>query len=293
MKQGRNVYQSPVLDAGFEYPAKTVKRFLDSGSSRCSTGYRYWTEDRNFYDPDIAAKEAAAAAGTFFDQRVSRLAEAQSYMDCPAISLWAVDADTLGRSWYEGMIFLKALVKKIGNRTASQDRPLPEDQAAPQSQQTPRFLTPLEYLTETPHTSFQVLEPDYSSSLRNGYGEELLDASNDWIYRHIFRFVQRMAEMTERFFSDTGLKERALNQAARELLLAQSTDLSKPLNPQYQGRLLSKEYAGKELEGVLRNFTTIYETLGNGHISTEWLTALERKHSLLPYINYRVFAKRQ
>jgi len=274
-EQGHGVYQSLVLDAGFEYPARTVKSFLDSGSSRCSTGYRYWTEGRNIYDPEAAAKEAAAAAKTFIDRRISKLEEAQSYMEYPAVSLWSVDADTLGRSWHEGMIFLKEMVREIARREA------------------PRFLTPLEYLTETPHTTFQGMEPDYSSALRNGYGEELLDASNDWIYRHIFRFVQRMSEMTGRFFADTGLKERALNQAARELLLAQSTDLSKPLNPQYQGRLLSREYAEKELEGALRNFTTIYETLGSGHISTEWLTALERKHSLLPFINYRVFGKRQ
>jgi 1,4-alpha-glucan branching enzyme len=269
-----------VLDAGFEYPAKTVKCFLDSGSSRCSSGYRYWTEDRNFYDPDLAAKEAEAAAVTFLDKRVSRLAEAQSYLEKPAVSLWAVDANNLGRSWREGMIFLKTLVKEIASREDSHNT------------KAPRLLTPLEYLTETPHTSFQVLEPDYSSSLLNGYGEELLDASNDWIYRHIFRFVQRMAEMTGRFFADTGLKERALNQAARELLLAQSTDLSRPLNPQSRGSLLSREYAEKELEGALRNFTTIYETLGSGHISTEWLTLLEKRHSLLPYINYRVFGKR-
>jgi len=272
--QGQGVYQSPVLDAGFELPAKAVKVFLGSGSSRLPTGYRYWTEDRKMYDPTAAAAAAAAAAGTFLDRQIVRLEEAQSYLEHPALSLWAVDANLLGRSWHEGMSFLEALVKEINRREA------------------PRFFTPLEYLTETHHTSFQALEPEYSSALKNGYGEVLLDASNDWIYRHIFRSVQRMAEMTERFSIDTGLKERALNQAARELLLAESAGLSKPLNPQYQSRLLSREYAEKELEGALRNFTTIYESLGSGHISTEWLTALEKRHFLLPYISHRVFGKK-
>ena len=120
----------------------------------------------------------------------------------------------------------------------------------------------------------------------------LLDASNDWIYRHIFRSIQRMIEMTERFSGDTGLMERALNQAARELLFAQSTDWSKALNPQYQGRI-NREHAKKELQGSLRNFITIYEALGSSHISTEWLTTAERKHGFLPLINHRVFGRKK
>lgn len=273
-EQGKNVYRSQVLDAGFELPVKAIKRFLGSGNCRRSTGYRYWTDDRKLYDFSAASAAASAAAVSFLNRRAALLEEAQTHIEHPAISLWAVDANCLGRSWHEGMVFLESLVKEIDRR------------------QAPRFLTPLEYLTETHHTSFQVVEPEYSSALHNGYGEVLLDASNDWIYRHIFRSIQRMTEMTEHFSSDSGLKERSLNQAARELLLAQSTDLSKTLNPQITKRLLGREFAEKELEGALRNFTTIYESLGSGHISTEWLTKLERKHALLPHINHRVFAKK-
>jgi 1,4-alpha-glucan branching enzyme len=101
-----------------------------------------------------------------------------------------------------------------------------------------------------------------------------------------------MIEMTERFSGDTGLKERALNQAARELLYAQSTEWAKALNPQYPSRV-GRDHARQEVEGALRNFTTIYEALGSSHISTEWLTALERKHSFLPFINHHVFGRKK
>jgi 1,4-alpha-glucan branching enzyme len=100
--------------------------------------------------------------------------------------------------------------------------------------------------------------------------------------------MERMTELAERFPDDTGLKERALNQAAREILLAQSSDW-----PSLLYRQESKEYARTQAENALRNFTTIYEALGSNYISTEWLTSLERRHNLFPNINYRVFRRKK
>jgi 1,4-alpha-glucan branching enzyme len=111
-----------------------------------------------------------------------------------------------------------------------------------------------------------------------------LDASNDWLYRHVLRSLDRMIELAERFPNDTGLKERALNQAAREILLTQCSDWPKMLYKQE-----NTAYARRQVEDALRNFTTIYEALGSNYISTEWLTSLERRHNLFPAINYRVF----
>ena len=279
---GADIYRS-CLDAGFEFSARALKQLMGSGNSRYSTGYRYWTnrskEKLQCYNPQAAAENAAEAAKSFFDLRSSRLEAAGQYLENP-VSVWAFDADSLFRFWYEGSFFLETLIKEIarGNTSAQSDA------------DGLRLCTPSTYLAGL-SGAFQVMEPGFSSSLSNGYAELLLDVSNDWIYRHLFRSIERMTEITRRFSDDTGLKERALNQAARELLFAQSTDWSKALNPQYQSRV-NKDYAEQELEGALRNFTTIYEALGKGHINTEWLTALERKHSFLPHINHRVFGQK-
>ncbi|MCL1814509.1 MAG: DUF1957 domain-containing protein [Treponema sp.] len=277
-----DVYRS-FLDAGFEFSVKQLKQFIGSENHRCSTGYRYWAgpckEKLQYYNPQAAAEAAKDAAKTFLDARTSRLEAAGQHLDNP-IGIWTFDADALLRFWHEGSIFLETLIKEIA-------RPSPSLSSSQAENTGLQLCTPADYLADF-SGPFQIMEPGFSSSLFNGYAELLLDSSNDWIYRHLFRSIDRMAEITERFSGDTGLKERALNQAARELLFAQSTDWSKALNPQYQGRV-SREYAEQELEGALRNFTTIYESLGSGHISTEWLTALERKHSFLPHINHRVF----
>jgi 1,4-alpha-glucan branching enzyme len=104
------------------------------------------------------------------------------------------------------------------------------------------------------------------------------------MYRHVARSLERMIELADRFPNESGIKERLLNQAAREILLVQTSDWAKML---YKKE--AAEYARAEIEMSLRNFTTIYEALASNYISTEWLTTLERRHNIFPHINYRVF----
>jgi 1,4-alpha-glucan branching enzyme len=137
-------------------------------------------------------------------------------------------------------------------------------------------------------SSFQTLTPEFSSWGNNGYAETWLDASNDWMYRHTMMAMDRMAELVDHFPNNTGLKERALNQAAREILLVTSSDWPKMLYKQE-----CVDYARCRIECSLRNFTTIYEALGSNYISTEWLTQLEKRHNIFPNINYRVFRRKR
>jgi 1,4-alpha-glucan branching enzyme len=223
-----------------------------------------------FYDPRRAAERAEQQALRFLAALRSRLAEAGRYMDESPVSLCAFNADVFGRDWYEGPVFLETLLREICRPGAG----------AP--------VTPSGYLSGQDAGSFQVITPEFSSWGEDGYAARFLDASNDWMYRHVFRAVRRMIELTERFPGDTGLKERALNQAARELLLAQGADWPKMLS----GGFVSG-YIREQIEEALRNFTTIFEALGSSHISTEWLTSLERRHYLFPFINFRVFSRKK
>jgi 1,4-alpha-glucan branching enzyme len=149
-------------------------------------------------------------------------------------------------------------------------------------------MNPGEYLYKQDLSSLQTLRPGFSSRGFNGYGEAWLDASNDWIYPHLARALDRMTELAERFPNSSGIKERALNQAAREILLAQASDWPRMLYTQE-----SPGYARVQIESCLRNFTTIYEALGGSYLSTEWLTALERRHNIFPRINYQVFRRKK
>nr|AGS53329.1 glycoside hydrolase, family 57 [uncultured bacterium contig00014] len=268
------LYRYNSRDQGFELPADRVKPFLGPHSSRTGTGYKYWAVGQDgsgsvLYNPALALEKVKGQARAFLDAELSRLKTAGELMDGSALSLCAFEADSFGRFWYEGPEFIEALFREGAKLEETQ------------------FMAPTEYLCKQDPSTFQNLTPEYSSWGVNGYAETWLDASNDWMYRHTMRAVERMVEITERFPNNTGLKERALNQAAREILLVLASDWSKMLYKQE-----NTEYARNQIESSLRNFTTIYEALGSNYISTEWLTHIEKRHNIFPNINYRVFRRK-
>ena len=267
------VYRNNDRDVGYELPAEIVNKFLSADGERHRTGFKYWTHSENentIYDSQAASDKVVEHARLFLEKTIARLEEASKYMEEAPICLYAHNADNFGRFWYEGHQFIEALFRMAGHYRDFQ------------------FITPSDYIFRQNLSSIQITTPGFSSCGANGYAETWLDVSNDWIYRHLERSMERMTELAERFPDDTGLKERALNQAAREILLAQSSDW-----PSLLYRQESKEYARTQAENALRNFTTIYEALGSNYISTEWLTSLERRHNLFPNINYRVFRRKK
>jgi 1,4-alpha-glucan branching enzyme len=266
------VYRDRSRDAGYELPLEQVKPFLCVNDGRTCTGYKYWTggKDNTPYDPDQARLSAREGASAFLERLVRHLTTAGEYMNFPPVSLLALPIDSFGRSWYEGPEFIETLFREGSRRRDLQ------------------FMTPAEYIYKQDSETFQTLVPGFSSWGANGYGEMWLDSSNDWMYRHTMRALERMMEIAERFPNNTGLKERTLNQAAREILLVLSSDWSKMLYKQEHS-----EYARDKIESGLRNFTTIYEALGSNYISTEWLTGLEKRHNIFPHINYRVFRRKR
>jgi len=245
--------------------------FIAKNGEKYHSGYKYWQmrNDRP-YNPAEAKSCMQEQAREFLDALKGRFSAASEYMKEMPISLCAFNADSFGRQWHEGSHFIESLF-----RLAPGDKEI-------------QFMTPSEYLFQQPISAIEMSYPEFSSWGDNGYAECWLDSSNDWIYRHINRSIDRMVELACRFTEDSSLKERSLNQAARELLLAQAADW-----PALLYREESADYAKKQIESALQNFNIIYESLGRSHISAEWLTSLERRHNIFPNINYRVFRSRR
>jgi len=144
-------------------------------------------------------------------------------------------------------------------------------------------ITPSDYLGEWPDA--QVSRPAFSSWGDRGYGQVWLDSSNDWIYRHTHKITDRMSELVDRFPNESGLRQRTLNQAARELLLSQASDW-----PFIIKNDTVVSYARSRLRSHIGNFNRIYEDLRWNTINTKWLSKIERQNNLFKDINYRVFA---
>ena len=91
-----------------------------------------------------------------------------------------------------------------------------------------------------------------------------------------------MTELARRFPQPEALPERALKQAARELLLAQASDWPFIIRTE-----TSPEYARKRVKDHLLRFNTLYEQLTRSQVDETWLTQLEWRDNIFPTINYQ------
>jgi 1,4-alpha-glucan branching enzyme len=260
-------YRDFYRDIGFDLPLDYVAPYLRA--DRGATGFKYYaitgqTDQKIPYDIAAARTKIEEHADNFIYSRLLHVKKLEGVMDRPPLIVSPYDAELFGHWWFEGPEWIETLFRKLAKTEEL------------------KLIFPQEYLAKYPEN--QKAEPVFSSWGNKGYSEVWLDGTNDWIYRHIHKAVERMGELTRRYPDEKGLKERALNQAAREVLLSQASDW-----PFIMQAGTTVPYAVRRVKDHLANFTTIYDTLSSGTVSTEWLTKLERQNNLFPDLDYRIF----
>lgn len=93
-----------------------------------------------------------------------------------------------------------------------------------------------------------------------------------------------MIELANSYPEAEGIQRRTLNQAARELLLAQSSDWPFIMK---SGTMV--EYAKLRFQSHIANFTRLYEGIKSNAIDEGWLYWIENSNNLFPDIDYRVY----
>ena len=116
-------------------------------------------------------------------------------------------------------------------------------------------------------------------------GRVWLNEVNEWIYPHLRVAQERMTELADRFVEPDALELRALRQAGRELLLAQSSDWPFILRTN-----TSPDYARKRVKDHLLRFIALHEQLTTTKIDETWLTRIEWMDNLFPDLDYRYWA---
>lgn len=94
-----------------------------------------------------------------------------------------------------------------------------------------------------------------------------------------------MEELAVRFNDQISLKQRFLNQAAREVMLSMASDW-----PFILFNKSSTEYAQKRIGDHLRNFNVVYGNMCKKNaVNTEWLVKAEKRDILFSDIDYNIF----
>jgi 1,4-alpha-glucan branching enzyme len=268
---GDYVYRDFYRDIGFDLDPDYIGPYVQPNGARKNTGIKYHritgkTEHKELYDPYWAREKAAEHAGNFVFNRERQIEYLAGTMGRPPIVVSPYDAELLGHWWYEGPWWLDYLMRK-----------------AVCDQQVFRVTHLAEYLKE--NTTQQTSNPAQSSWGDRGFHEFWLNSTNEWIYPHLHKAAERMIGLVADHPQAEGILRRALNQAARELLLAQSSDWAFIMRT---GTMV--QYAVRRTQSHLRRFLRLFEAIRGGTIDEPWLARVEYLDNIFPALDYHVYS---
>lgn len=266
------VYREYYRDIGYDLPMDYIRPYIHENDLRINTGIKYYavtgdSETKRIYNRRAALVKVREHAENFVYNREKQIKELSGLMDRPPVVLSPFDAELFGHWWFEGPLWIEALVEELGIK-----------------KDVIEMITPTQYLHA--YTENQPIVPSLSSWGNNGYAEVWLEKSNDWIYPHLHRAIENMINLSESYGDPDELELRALNQAAREVLLAQTSDWAFIMKTG-----TTVPYAVKRTREHIYNFNRIYRDLVMKQLDEEWLFKVETKNNIFPWIDYRVFAK--
>jgi 1,4-alpha-glucan branching enzyme len=267
-------YREFYRDVGWDLDYDYVRPYLHADGNRSNLGIKYYritgpTNHKTPYRPEWASEKAARHAGHFLGQRMEQAESFHRQFGRPCFIVAPFDAELFGHWWFEGPQWLDYLLRKTAH-----------------DQTTIQTVTASEALERCPE--IQVAAPSVSSWGYNGFAEQWLDGANDWLYPHQQLAGDRMVRLANRYRDREAVKgvlERALDQAARELLLAQSSDWAFILKT---GSMT--EYAARRVREHIGNFNKLYHDIDAGKIDEGWLATIEERNNLFPEMDYSVYA---
>ena len=264
-------YREYYRDIGYDVDYDYIKPYIASNGVRVHTGIKYYRitskyGEKDYYNIQWAKDTAERQAGHFMDCRTEQIDNLSKVMDIPPVVVCPYDAELYGHWWYEGPYWLYILFKKIYYDDCNFS-----------------LITPGDYIDR--HSMIQEATPCRSSWGANGYSEVWLNTSNDYAHRHLHKAGDRMVELANMFPNESdGIKKDALNQCARELLLAQSSDWLFIIT---NGTMV--EYAHKRIKEHIGRFTKLYEQIKKDDIDEKFLKAIYSQDLIFDDIDYNIY----
>ncbi len=269
---GDAIYRDFYRDAGFDVDAPHMWPLRHAGV-RTFTGLKYHritgkTDYKEPYHPGWARERAAEHASNFMFNRQRQVEWLSSFFDRPPVIVSQYDAELFGHWWFEGPQWIDFLFRKI----ACDQRDI-------------QAITPHEYLQRSP--DLQTAQPPECSWGAGGFHEVWLNGSNDWIYPYLHDAAEHMSELVGRFPDAQGHRRWALDQAARELLLAQASDWAFIMKTG-----TSADYAVRRFKTHIHRLYRLADMAQRDQYDEHYLQQITARDSLFPDMDYRIFQRR-
>jgi len=266
-------YREFYRDVGFDRNKEYIKDYIDRSGVRVNTGIKYHKVTggnvdlgkKDFYDIDEAMEAARAHGRDFAEKKAAQVRELFDQFDgVEPIITAPFDAELFGHWWFEGPAFIEHLFRALDEK---------EDI---------RAIKPPDFI-ENHLEKVQINTPGDSTWGANGYNEVWINGANDWIYKHLDHLIEKMTELANDYHDESNpLKIRALNQAGRELMLAQSSDWAFIMTTG-----TTVEYASARTKQHVDRFLSLYDNLQNGVVDEKELEHMEWLDAIFPDIDFR------
>ena len=271
---GNAVYREFYRDIGWDLPIEYLKPHLHKDGARRHLGLKYHritgrtvpSDKKEAYVPNWAREKAAEDASDFIRKRINQAYKLrENFGGHPPLVVAPYDAELYGHWWFEGphlLIFFSAKFISIKRRS--------------------KPITPGDFLDA--RIPIQIQRPTASSWGESGYYKVWLNEGNSWMYPYQHDAEKKMTELANFYHHPNQIEWRVLNQMARELLLAQSSDWAFQI---YQGTTV--QYSSRRFQSHIHRFNLLAKMIETNDFNEEMLKEIESRDTIFQEIDYRIY----
>ena len=272
---GDSRYRDFYRDVGFDREYSYIKPYIDKSGIRSNTGIKYYkitdknlnSNEKDYYDIDESMQAVVQHVKDFVNKKTIQIKSMQNFEEEPII-VAPFDAELFGHWWYEGPMFLEKLFEELAKSELLST------------------ATPTEIIKTS--KKVQILEPAPSTWGANGYNQVWINETNDWIYPYLNEMIEKMVKYAKSKKEVSKIVERTLNQMARELLLAQSSDWAFIMSTN-----TTVEYAKNRVQTHVKRFFELEEMIKNENINEEVLSRYEWLDKLFKNMDFRIYGNNE
>jgi 1,4-alpha-glucan branching enzyme len=272
---GRNDRASfQVWSAADGYPGDGCYREFHKKDDK--SGMHYWRitssttdlGDKMLYDPVLAMNQINSNSDHYTNLLYHMLNDYKLATGKEGLVMVSFDTELYGHWWFEGVEFIKQVIKKLAKHTPEVER-----------------QTAAEYLDK--HQPTEAIQIPESSWGQGGHFWVWQNHLTEWMWPIIHACEKRISAIVDnnQTIPSDKVLHRALNQLARENLLLQSSDW-----PFLITTWQAKDYATDRFREHVERFEKIAAMIENNSIDESALQEIEAIDNCFPVIDYRAYS---